>query len=137
MIIALNGSGWLMGVPEGAAEPDVRISVAEALTVLRARYEAGEDAAALEAVVLVGQSARLPLGGGYRHAWPALPPDWSDADASAAVSLWRGVRGAEKAADILRRASCAADISTGLRSLLASVLEAERGAALLEASRRG
>lgn len=135
MIVGVNVKGGLAGAPEGAAEPDVRVAVHEALEVLRARYDAGEDGAGLEAVVLVGQASRLPLGGGYRHAWPELPADWSEADLAASVDLWRGLRGAEDAAAILRRAGSAKDISDGLRGLLSAVLSAERGAGRLRESR--
>lgn len=137
MIIGVDVRGALVGAPEGCAEPDVRVSVSEALAVLRARYEAGETAAALEAVVLVGQAARLPLGGGYRHRWPELPSGWAEEDLRAALALWRGLRGAERGAELLRAARCAADVSAGLREIVGSVLDAERGAALLREASRG
>lgn len=135
MIVGVGRKGELLGVPEGAAEPDVRVAVSEALDVLRARYRAGEPGAVVEAIILVGQAAALPLGGGYRHAWPPLPADWDRDDTEAAIVLHRARHGAEDAADILRRAASAQDISSGLRLLLASVLDAERGAGLLREAR--
>lgn len=129
MTVAIGRRGELVGVPPDAVEPDIRVAVAETLSTLRARYNAGDDSAALEAVVLVGQAARLPLGGGYRHRWPLLPETWTEADLDASISLWRGMQSTRDGAARLREARSAGEVTDALKTMLSGLFEAERGAA--------
>lgn len=131
MDIALDDGGRLTGAPDGADEPAVRVAVSARLEALRGLYLAGDESAALEAVLTVVAARELPLGGGYRHAWPEVPAAWARQDIAGLRALWSGVRGAADGAERLRRAGSAGDVSAGLRRLLGAVQDAARGAALL------